>query len=72
MANPHGFTDETIPAAKAKPRGARRPIFPRKSADLDDRPAMKPFTPPVRSPSCVPRAVIKVIIKKNMEPPYMV
>ncbi|SVA58917.1 uncharacterized protein METZ01_LOCUS111771 [marine metagenome] len=67
MANPHGFTVETIPAAKAKPSGVSSPIFPRKSADLDERFAMKPFNPPVTSPPCAPRAVIKAIIKKNVD-----
>ena len=45
MANPHGFTADAMPTAKANPRGARRPQPPSVELELPDRDSTNPFMP---------------------------
>jgi hypothetical protein len=47
MAKPQGFTEETIPAPKAKPRGMRGKAPPSSEPDLPDRISTKVFNPPM-------------------------
>ena len=46
MAKPHGFTVDTMPAAKANPSGATAPTFPNSALERPDRDSTRPLAPP--------------------------
>ena len=50
MANPHGLTDDTMPALKAKPRGNRVLALSRKFPELADASSTLPTTSPMSEP----------------------